>query len=122
MVSDDPEAVGEELGTGATLFQRLRTQFSPQAAYAYLLFVLLYFPCVAALAAAIREMGKGLGWLLAAYTTIVAWSGATLYYQFATGPQTGAVIVALGLLAAFAGALWILGRTVFRPAVIERGA
>lgn len=122
MVSDDPEAIGEELGTGATMFERLRAQFSPQAAYAYLLFVLLYFPCVAALAAAIREMGKGLGWLLAAYTTVVAWSGATLYYQFATGPQIGAVVIAVGLLVAFAAGLWILGRTVFRPAVIERGA
>jgi ferrous iron transport protein B len=122
MVSDDPEAIGEELGTGATMFERLRAQFSPQAAYAYLLFVLLYFPCVAALAAAIREMGKGLGWLLAAYTTVVAWSGATLYYQFATGPQLGAVVIAVGLLVAFAAGLWILGRTVFRPAVIERGA
>ncbi|NBF41927.1 MAG: ferrous iron transport protein B [Spirochaetes bacterium] len=121
MVSDDPDAIGEELGTDATLFERLRTQFSPQAAYAYLLFVLLYFPCVAALAAAIREMGQGLGWLLAAYTTVVAWSGATLYYQFATGPQVGAVTVAVSLLVVFAATLWILGRTVFRPAVIERG-
>ncbi|MFP4206877.1 MAG: ferrous iron transport protein B [Spirochaetaceae bacterium] len=121
MVSNDAEAIGEELGTDATLFDRLRAQFSPEGAYAYLLFVLLYFPCVAALAAAIREMGAGLGWLLAAYTTVVAWSVATLFYQFATGPALGAVIVALGFLVAFAVGLWILGRTVFRPAVIERG-
>ena len=119
MVSDDPDALGEELGTDATMFDRLRSQFSPQAAYAYLLFVLLYFPCVAALAAAIREMGHGLGWLLAVYTTVVAWSGATLYYQFATGPQMGAVGVAVGLLVALGAVFWILGRTTFKPAVIE---
>ena len=122
LAAEDPDTIGAELGAGTTVFERLRSQFSPAGAYAYLLFVLLYFPCVAALSAAIREMGPGLGWLLAGYTTVVAWSIATLFYQFATGPHLGYVALALGLLLALSGALTILGRTVFRPGVIERQA
>lgn len=122
VVDDDAEEVGGAVGADATVFSRLRAQFSLEAAYAYLLFVLLYFPCVAALSAAIREMGAGLGWLLAAYTTIVAWSLATLYYQFSTGPQIEFVAVAFGLLAATAVALRVLGSTVYKPSVIEGGS
>lgn len=122
MVADDPQAVGEELGTGASLFTSLRAQFSPHGAYAYLLFVLMYFPCVAALGAAVREMGAGLGWLLAGYTTVVAWSAATLYYQLATGPSLALVLLAVGLLVGLAALLWVLGRTVYRPHVIEKAA
>lgn len=48
--------------------------YSPAAALAFLLFVLIYVPCVAVLAAIKREAG---GWkwagLMAAYTTILAW-------------------------------------------------
>ncbi|MFP4510962.1 MAG: ferrous iron transport protein B [Spirochaetaceae bacterium] len=119
IVSEDPEEVGSAFGTDATVFARLRNSFSPQAAYAYMLFVLLYFPCAAALAAAIREMGSGLGWLLAGYTTVVAWAVATLYYQLSTGPQFAETALAVGLLLATAVVLRILGATVFRPQVIE---
>lgn len=119
MVTGDEEAVGEEVGAGPAMFARMRDRFSPQAGYAYLLFVLLYIPCVAALAAAIREMGAGLGWLLALYTAIVAWSTATLFYQLATGPALGAVVVAVGLLVGLVVLLRVLGKTVFRPEAIE---
>ncbi|MFW5776228.1 MAG: ferrous iron transport protein B [Spirochaetota bacterium] len=119
LVGSDEEIVGAEVGADAAVFARMRAQFSPAGAYAYLLFVLLYIPCVAAVAAAIREMGAGLGWLLVAYTVVVAWSIATLFYQFATGPAIGAVLVAAGLLVALAVGLHVLGRTVFKPSVIE---
>jgi len=119
IVSNDAATVGEEVGADRTVFARMRSQFTPTAAYAYLLFVLLYIPCVAAIAAAIREMGAGLGWLLVAYTTVVAWSLATLFYQVASGPVFGPVAVAVGLLGALVAGLWVLGRTVFRPSAIE---
>ncbi len=122
LVSSDEAAVGEEVGAGTGVFARMRSQFSPTAAYAYLLFVLLYIPCVAAVAAAIREMGAGLGWLLVAYTFVVAWSLATLFYQIASGAAVLPVVIAVGALAAFVAGLWILGRTVLRPSVIERRA
>jgi ferrous iron transport protein B len=55
-----------------------------QAAFAYLLFILIYAPCVAAMAAIAREIG--LRWMIFAvsYLTVLAWVIATLYFQFAT--------------------------------------
>ncbi|MFW5690090.1 MAG: nucleoside recognition domain-containing protein, partial [Spirochaetota bacterium] len=115
LVRSDAEEIGEEVGAGPAVFARMREQFTPAAAYAYLLFILLYIPCVAALAAAIREMGVGLGWLLGLYTGIVAWSASTLFYQFASGPALAPVLLAVGLLAGLVVLLTVLGRTVYRP-------
>ena len=55
-----------------------------KAAFAYLLFILIYAPCVAALAAIYREIG--LRWMLFAvsYLTLLAWVISTAYYQLAT--------------------------------------
>ncbi len=57
------------------------------AAFAYLLFVLLYFPCVSATGAIYRE--TNLGWTIfaACWTTGLAYFAATLYYQIATFSQ-----------------------------------
>lgn len=74
----------------ATDQEKYRTMVShfgeqgPKAAFAYLLFILIYAPCVAAMAAIAREIG--LRWMIFAvsYLTILAWVIATLYYQFAT--------------------------------------
>ena len=51
---------------------------------AYLLFILIYAPCVAAIAAIYRE--TGLRWMLFAvfYLTGLAWVTAVLFYQVAT--------------------------------------
>lgn len=54
------------------------------AAYAYLLFILIYAPCVAAIGAIYRE--TNLKWTIFAvsYLTILAWVVATLFYQITT--------------------------------------
>jgi ferrous iron transport protein B len=56
--------------------------FNPVVAFAFLIFVLIYFPCVAVVAAVKKETG---GWkwaaFLAAYTTILAYIMAFLVYQ-----------------------------------------
>ena len=119
IVADDEAVVGAELETPAVLFERLRSGFTAPGAYAYLLFVLIYFPCVAALAAAIREMGAGLGWLLAVYSTVVAWSVATLFFQLTTGPNPVFVVLPLALLALMGLLFLILGKTVLRPSRLE---
>ncbi|MBF0110757.1 MAG: Fe(2+) transporter permease subunit FeoB [Magnetococcales bacterium] len=53
-------------------------------AVAYLLFILLYLPCVAAISAIFQETGWR--WTLFAgfWTTGLAWSAATLFYQWGT--------------------------------------
>jgi len=86
---------------GATMsdIDRLREFFGPVSAYSYLLFVLLYLPCLAAFGAALKELGPGYGWMLGIYLVAVAWSVATLFYQFAAGHQAGYIIAAFGVIA-----------------------
>ena len=47
-------------GGNEGIFKNLRMHFTSASAYAYLLFVLIYFPCVAAFAAAVRQIGAGI--------------------------------------------------------------
>jgi ferrous iron transport protein B len=109
IVQESPEGVSRELAVDNTLFSRMRSMFSPGAALAYLVFVLVYFPCVAALGAAIQEMGVGYGSLLAGYLTALAYILGVLVYQFTAGPEIlpviGAIagLVAIGLLFALIG-------------------
>ena len=53
-------------------------------AFAYLLFVLLYFPCVATIGAIVREAGRPWALFVAAWTTGVAYYVASVFYQAAT--------------------------------------
>ena len=57
---------------------------SPIGAYAYLLFILLYFPCLATVAAVKAETGSW-KWavFLAFETTFVAWVVSALFYRVA---------------------------------------
>ena len=60
----------------------LREGITPMAAYAYLIFILLYFPCVATIVAIKNETGSWRWALFAAsYTTIVAWITSALVFQ-----------------------------------------
>ena len=54
--------------------------FTPAVAYGFMIFILLYFPCVAALSAIRREAGRR--WMLfnLFYTTGVAWVAAFLVH------------------------------------------
>jgi len=58
--------------------------FNPIVAYSFMLFILLYFPCIAALAAIRREAGTK--WMVfeIVYTTAVAWIVSFIFYQVAT--------------------------------------
>jgi ferrous iron transport protein B len=53
-------------------------------AIAYLLFVLLYFPCVSTTAAMVRELGRGWAWFSVLWTTGIAYGTAVSFYQLAT--------------------------------------
>ncbi|EFC75215.1 transporter gate domain protein [Segatella buccae D17] len=55
---------------------------TPLSAYAFLLFVLLYFPCIATIAAIKGETGSWRWALFAAgYTTVLAWVVSAAVYQ-----------------------------------------
>ena len=63
----------------------LRDGITPLSAYAYLIFILLYFPCIATIAAIKNETGSWHWALFAAgYTTVVAWIISALVYQIGT--------------------------------------
>ena len=59
-----------------------RISITPLVAYCYMLFVLIYFPCIATLAA-IRQESRSWKWpvFAAAYTTVLAWIVAFAVHQ-----------------------------------------
>ena len=78
-------------------------------AFAYLLFILLYFPCVATIGAIAREAGKPWAAFVAAWTTGVAYYTATVFYQGATfARHPGSSSFWIALLSVVAG-LVVLG-------------
>jgi ferrous iron transport protein B len=119
MISGDEEAVAGEVEADTRVFTAMRSYFSfggPQA-YAYLLFILIYFPCVAALGVILREIGAGYGWLSIAYLTVLAWIVATLYFQIAVARQLLWIAVPLAMLAGIYGLFRLIGSRT-RPLAI----
>lgn len=110
MVSGDEQEVSEAVEAESETFAGLRRNFSPAAAYAYMLFVLIYFPCVAALGAAFREAGKFYGSLLALYLTVMAWIVSVLFYQIAEGHSPVWIGIAILAFGALFLSLAVLGR------------
>lgn len=102
----DSQAVAEEQDVDASIFGNLKGYFvSGNAAFAYLIFILLYTPCVAAMGAYVREFGQKYARFIAVWTMGLAYGGAALYYQvthFTDHPITSAMwiagIIAAGLL------------------------
>jgi ferrous iron transport protein B len=101
-------AAEQEVQTGT--FGAMSERFDGRAgAFAYLLFVLLYFPCVATIAAIVRETGAVWATFVAAWTTGIAYIVATFFYQAATFERDpvsasiwigGLLVVLLGVFAA----------------------
>ena len=84
---DDSYGDDDTYSDDSEKYTRLRKQMisdgiSPLSAYAYLIFVLLYFPCVATIAAIRNESGSWRWALFAAvYTTGLAWVVSAAVYQ-----------------------------------------
>lgn len=76
-------AVGEEEDEeSASLREKLREQFTPLSAFAFMFFVLLYTPCIVALVTAVREL-RNWKWSVfsLAYQLSFAWIVAVSVYQ-----------------------------------------
>ncbi|MBW2642228.1 MAG: Fe(2+) transporter permease subunit FeoB [Deltaproteobacteria bacterium] len=76
-------AEAQEVNT-STFGAMIKTFDGKIGAFAYLLFILMYFPCVAAIATVYRETNMKWTVFVGAYTTLLAWVSATLFYQLAT--------------------------------------
>lgn len=84
----DQNVVAEEQELSSSTFGQMSQRFgNSTAAFAYLLFVLMYFPCVAATGAVFRETNLGWTALVAGWTTGLAYWVATMFYQVATFSQ-----------------------------------
>jgi ferrous iron transport protein B len=97
-------------------FAAMQRSFDGKAgAFAYLLFILLYAPCVTATAAIYRETNRGWTIFVVCWTSGIAYMTATIFYQitsYSQHPQYSLVWIN-GLLVVFALVLlglWLTGK------------
>lgn len=82
---NDAGAAASKQNVHTATFTAMQHSFDGQAgAFAYLLFILLYSPCVAATAAIYRETSAAWALFTGIWTTGLAYLTATLFYQIAT--------------------------------------
>ncbi|MFV0332491.1 MAG: Fe(2+) transporter permease subunit FeoB [Tropicimonas sp.] len=108
---DDPAAAAEEQEVSAGTFGTMAALFDGRAgAFAYLLMILLYMPCVAAIGAIWRETSPGWAAFAAGWTMALGYGSAVLFFQaatFARHPATSATWIG-GVLLAFAAFILLL--------------
>ncbi|OYV19367.1 MAG: ferrous iron transport protein B [Methylococcaceae bacterium NSP1-1] len=113
---DDISSAASEQEVKTDTFAAMQHSFDGKAgAFAYLLFILLYAPCVAATAAIYRETNTGWTLFVVFWTTGIAYMTATIFYQamtYSQHPQYSLVWIS-GLLIAFLMVLvglWLTGK------------
>ncbi len=113
---EDTAAAASEQKVNAGTFAAMQQSFDGKAgAFAYLLFILLYAPCVAATAAIYRETNRNWTLFVVFWTTGIAYMTATIFYQAMTYSRHPDYSLAwiTGLISAFLSVLfglWLLGR------------
>ena len=102
----DTEAAASEQAVDINTIQAMRGLFHGElGAFSYLLFILLYMPCVATIGVIYKEIGTGWAVFSTAWSLAVAYAAAVLCYQigsFGAHPVSSAI--------------WILGITAFAAA------
>ena len=101
--------------TGADMMRKLFG--SEAAAFAYLLLILLYMPCAAALAAIWNEIGTAWTVFVAVWGTALGYSASTIFYKLATfSSDPSGAVMAIVICLAVLGAVLIAMRSVVRNA------
>lgn len=95
----DTAAAAEEQEVSVDTVSMMQKLFGSQlAAFAYLLMVLLYMPCVAAISAVYREAGAAWTIFLGAWTTALGYCSATIVYRLGTFSENPTYsIISIGL-------------------------
>jgi len=101
--SDDGDA-------GVLTVMRAKFSHGPYQVLAYLLFILLYVPCLAALGTAFRELGTFYGTLMTVFQTVLGWSLSVLFFQVTVDRNWLWIGVSLGALALMGISLVVMGR------------
>ncbi|MBR2306484.1 MAG: Fe(2+) transporter permease subunit FeoB [Fibrobacter sp.] len=86
---------------------------------AYLLFILLYVPCLAAMGTAFRELGRFYGTLMMVFQTIIGWSLSVLFFQVTCGHSTAWIVTSVALLAGVVISLVLIGRDQRKKKVFD---
>lgn len=86
---------------------------------AYLLFILLYVPCLAAMGTAFRELGRFYGTLMMVFQTVIGWSLSVLFFQVTCGHSTAWIVTSVALLAGVVVSLVLIGRDQRKKKVFE---
>ena len=75
----------DDTGGNTRLQRALVRSVSPAGALAYMVFILLYFPCIATFIA-IKNEGGGWKWAIftAIYTIVLAWTAALITFKVAS--------------------------------------
>lgn len=82
---DDSAAAAEALEVNGSVFGAMQAHFGgTAAAFAYMLLILLYTPCVAALGAMRHEIGGKWTAFATVWTTVIGYLAAVAFYQAAT--------------------------------------
>jgi ferrous iron transport protein B len=71
-------------GAKTPLAAALAAAYTPAAALAYMVFVLLYTPCIATVGALAQEYGRRVAWITVVYQLVTAWAAAFVVYQVAS--------------------------------------
>ena len=108
----DEVTEGEAKDDNLVTISGLRKHFTGgfHQAFAFLLFILLYVPCIAATGVVFREIGIGYGTVFVAYLTTVGWSVATVYNAIMVTHSVLWATVGVGILVAMFGGFWLYGR------------
>ncbi|WP_392561872.1 Fe(2+) transporter permease subunit FeoB [Orbus sturtevantii] len=81
-IDEDIDSLQNDLEVNASAVSKIESSFGTSAAaMAYLIFILLYTPCAAALGAVYREAGAKWTTFVAIWTFVIGWICATAYYQ-----------------------------------------
>ena len=98
----DLSLAAQEQGVELTTYQRMQLAFVSQlGAFSYLLFILLYTPCVAAMGAIKNEVGSRWAGFAGIWSFTFAYLVATLCYQignFMVAPLSASITIAIALL------------------------
>ncbi|WP_237152645.1 Fe(2+) transporter permease subunit FeoB [Oryzibacter oryziterrae] len=116
----DTAAAAQELSVNDRVFSEMTARFDGAAgAFAYMLLILLYTPCVAALGAIRHEVGTRWMALSVAWNTGIGYVAAVSFYQAATfadhpASSTRVLLICAFAFAAAVGGMWMAGRSQVR--------
>jgi len=113
---DESESAGSE---GAYKTMQAHFNLGYFQVLAYLLFILLYVPCLAAMGTAFRELGRFYGMLMMVFQTIIGWSLSVLFFQVTCGNSTAWIFTSVALLAGVVISLILIGRDQRKKKVFD---